>query len=452
MHLKSEQSRTTLQQRTYVLEQRLESGDPWSTGLPGRPRQADANTTAGGATPQPAGVAPPPAEQQQQQQQQQQTGWNGQAGNYTAGFGTNERHGQRSTGYDGKRLFDDRVAQSESNRYLDAKPHTWLKVTRNYLISRCAEGQRFLKWAEDMQKVKITLEHVIALRSESAMSDVDSVAFSEQLWGFLNLQLHGDPANLGRNKFDNVDALNGLEAWRRLVVPLESRSLSHRHGLQNLVQNPEKARSLDSVADALEVWDGNVTKYKAAGGPDMEDKEKVGVALRVMPKDIEHSIIRSLRRSEKYEDLKDSLEEEIAFVKDHKQGPSAKPSHVVDHDDHDDDEPDDEHDDEDQMEPQVLAAMLAAVGDDPALQSQVLVFADRRPFKKGGARKQFIKRKPGGRPGTPPRDAPRPGQHEPSCINCGKKGHRTADCKDARREKKDRACFRCGKAGHVIAD
>ena len=127
---------------------------------------------------------------------------------------------------------------------------------------------------------------------------------STKLWWFLNLQIHGDSANLGRNKFDNVDALNGLEAWRRLVVP--SRSLSHRHGLQNLVQNPEKARSLDSVMDALEVWDGNVTKYKAAGGPDMEDQEKVGVALRVMPKDIEHSIIRALRRAPNYEELKDS--------------------------------------------------------------------------------------------------------------------------------------------------
>ena len=51
------------------------------------------------------------------------------------------------------------------------------------------------------------------------MSDVDPVSFSERLWGFLNLQIQGDKASLRRAKFDNVDALNGLEAWRRLVVP-----------------------------------------------------------------------------------------------------------------------------------------------------------------------------------------------------------------------------------------
>ena len=55
---------------------------------------------------------------------------------------------------------------------------------------------------------------------DSDMSDVDPVAFSEQLWGFLNLQIQGDAASLCRLKFDNVDALNGLEAWRRRVVPL----------------------------------------------------------------------------------------------------------------------------------------------------------------------------------------------------------------------------------------
>ena len=66
------------------------------------------------------------------------------------------------------------------------------------------------------------------------MHDVDPNVFSEQLWVFLNLQISGDGANLGRNKFDNVDALNGLEAWRILVVLLEWCSLVHRHCLQGL--------------------------------------------------------------------------------------------------------------------------------------------------------------------------------------------------------------------------
>ena len=99
-------------------------------------------------------------------------------------------------------------------------------------------------------------------------------------------------------------------------MPLESRSLAHRHGLETLVQTPVRAKSLDSVMDAREVLDKHVTKYKAAGGPDMSEEEKVGVALRAMPPSIEHSVIRSLPCSPDYESLKDALEDKIAFVQD----------------------------------------------------------------------------------------------------------------------------------------
>ena len=114
---------------------------------------------------------------------------------------------------------------------------------------------------------------IIQLRSAGwagcSMTDLDPLAYSEQLWGFINLQIVGDAAKLGRNKFKNVESLNGLEVWRRLVVPLESRSLSTRHGLHQLVQQPARAKTLDGVMDALEVWDGNLTKYVTAGGPEM---------------------------------------------------------------------------------------------------------------------------------------------------------------------------------------
>ena len=55
----------------------------------------------------------------------------------------------------------------------------------------------------------------------------------------------------------------------------------------------------------------------------MIECEKVGVALRVMPINIEHSIIWSLRKSPDYESLKDSLDEEIKFMCEHRRGPAA---------------------------------------------------------------------------------------------------------------------------------
>ena len=129
------------------------------------------------------------------------------------------------------------------------------------------------------------------LWQSGSMYDVDPKVCSEQLWGFFHLQISGDSASSGRNKFDNVESLNGLEAWRRLVVPPESCSLAHRHGLQNLAQTPVRAKSHETCMDALESRNENLTKYIAAGGPEMLQEEKVGVALRVMPLIIDHSII-----------------------------------------------------------------------------------------------------------------------------------------------------------------
>ena len=60
----------------------------------------------------------------------------------------------RSMGMDGKRLFDDRVAQVEKMHYKDKSPLTWVKLTRNYLISRVCEASGLLQWAADQGKVQ----------------------------------------------------------------------------------------------------------------------------------------------------------------------------------------------------------------------------------------------------------------------------------------------------------
>ena len=116
-------------------------------------------------------------------------------------------------------------------------------------------------------KAKITFDDVLSLRESGSMYDADPKVFSEQLWVFLNLQISRETANFGRNHFDNVVSLNGLEAWRRLVVPLESKSPAQRHSLQGLIQTPVRSKSLETVMDALEIWYKNLTKYIVAGGP-----------------------------------------------------------------------------------------------------------------------------------------------------------------------------------------
>ena len=78
-----------------------------------------------------------------------------------------------------------------------------------------------------------------------------------------------------------------------------------------------------------------------------------------------------------------------------------------------------------------------------------------------GRRPGFAPRKPAGRftgaaqggggfraagvaPRLPPRD-----KNDVSCVNCGRKGHMAADCRQPRAEMGKRPCFNCGKTGHL---
>ena len=109
------------------------------------------------------------------------------------------------------------------------------------------------------------------------------------------------------------------------------------------------------------------------------------------------------------------------------------------------------------MDPMMIAALLQAAGDNPEVQQQVLALAGGR-FRKVG--KKFVKSKPGGRfrTATPPNGTglrkgglSSAGAKVANCINCGKKGHRTADCLEGRKEASHRPCFKCGKPGHIAA-
>jgi hypothetical protein len=155
------------------------------------------------------------------------------------------------------------------------------------------------------------------------------------------------------------------------------------------VQNPVRAKTIDEIEDALEEWDSNVTRYILAGGPEMPESEKAGVALRVMPLTVDHSMIRDLRKSADYETLKDNLTEEVNFMREHRRGPSLDkaPAGVVDDDEGqgENDDADEDEEAEETMDPMMVAALLQAVGDNQEAQQQVLALAAGN-FQKVGNR------------------------------------------------------------------
>ena len=88
--------------------------------------------------------------------------------------------------------------------------------------------------------------------------------------GFLNFNLQGDIIET----FQNVELLNGAEAWRRIVRPINANSMARRRGLRNKAYNPVPANKLADFSGALERWETDYRQYIECGGSPIDDETR----------------------------------------------------------------------------------------------------------------------------------------------------------------------------------
>ena len=93
-----------------------------------------------------------------------------------------------------------------------------------------------LEWVVQRQLKKIGPHD--AASADSGMHNPE--ALSKKLWGFSILALSGTTQ---AKKCLKVKRLIGLEAWRRIVVPLKPRSAAKRNALHTLLYNPLKSKN-----------------------------------------------------------------------------------------------------------------------------------------------------------------------------------------------------------------
>ena len=101
-------------------------------------------------------------------------------------------------------------------KYIDSKNSEWMRTTSKDLISNAHEMKQFLPCAERFQSHVIEDPRVQALAASGMCSEVEPTNVSQDLWGYPNLCLHGD----GNVAFNNVDPVNGFDAWRQASSPL----------------------------------------------------------------------------------------------------------------------------------------------------------------------------------------------------------------------------------------
>ena len=195
------------------------------------------------------------------------------------GLGFQANHHEMQPGLhtrsDRRPIFDDKIASSDVMKYSDARRTEWVKTTTNYLISKALEMKHYLQWAESFQGHEISHAHVRGLANSGLCRDHDPFRLSFELWGHLNLSLHGEE----KITFNNVEPGNGVDAWRRIVVPIGPRREAQLHRTHKAVMTPPTSRKLVDVLVGIEIWEGQLREYYLCGGSGISDGTKVLIAM-----------------------------------------------------------------------------------------------------------------------------------------------------------------------------
>ena len=362
-------------------------------------------------------------------------------------------------------MFDDKTATSDQMKYSDGRRSEWLKTTTNYLVSKVFEMRELLPWAESFQHKTITDEHIRALASSSLCLDVSPEKISRDLWGFLNLCLHGEQ----KVAFNNVAAGNGLDAWRRVVAPIGPRSDAQLHRMYKAVHNPMPAKRLADVLTELEAWEAKLHEFYRCGGGQFSDATKCIIAFGVLPMNTDHSIRLTLKPIKDYAAFKDAIRDNVSFLDDI--GPRQAGAHVVDDSEDESDfrpppaageterrrdagfrQAAESRDPLNDNQERDIAAMVIRMHDDgyppDMVAAAIKEKTNRFRFQnRGGQRergRKFASEGPGGRARTPPRDP-----KDVKCANCNRAGCAKDRCPHPKLSMEQRKCHICGKAGHT---
>ena len=137
-----------------------------------------------------------------------------------------------------------------------------------------------LKWVEDHGENEITMDAVEAVRdSYELMMDICPVEASEQMWAYLNLNLQGSILET----FHNVEELNGAEAWRRVVEPINANSMAKRRGLRKKAQDPQAANKLSDFDATLVRWETDYRQCLECGGAPIDDETRRETLCNILP-------------------------------------------------------------------------------------------------------------------------------------------------------------------------
>ena len=339
------------------------------------------------------------------------------------------------------KLFDEKVALNVSYHYDGISGgDMWRHKVRDYLIGCYPEIGVMLDWAEEQDCSPITIEGMDHTPWRWQISE-DPRIIAGHLWKFLRMLVEKDAEKTFRAA---TPALNGLEVWRALNWEINAGRSGRQWELGERLRQPHPVGKYSEVSAAISAFDTLLQEYLAAGGARLPESELKQLLLRTFPQDLRETLMLKATEPETYENFKAHVRVKLAFImrcraESRGHGQHARvleahmPSSYLDAAQQGDDEQ--EELPEDQNFEDELNALISRFGGRGAGGR----FTKRPQPKRGPNASRSSDRSPDKKSkctmcgGDHSRDKCPKGYVEPSkrpCFNCGKFGHRAANCPD----------------------
>ena len=171
-----------------------------------------------------------------------------------------------------------------------------------------------MTWAEEHGAEEVSREGMQSTLNENALmtDDMDPFVLSHHVWGFLLHCLTG----AAKQVFKSVAREDGLNVWRKLTLDINSRTDCIRHALRNQCQQVSQVGNNTQVWQAIADWETLYTKYREAGGSEMEFEDRRGQMLRILPKDLRRDAFRRLGEFRDVSAFKEWIREQFEYEKE----------------------------------------------------------------------------------------------------------------------------------------
>ena len=147
--------------------------------------------------------------------------------------------------------------------------------------------------------------------------DADPVQISQHIWSWLQMPLLG--SGTVELDYNNGQTLNGIEAWRRLVVKprTESRPMARRFTLRDNVNHPGQCKSFADMLERPVSWKVDLADYVTAGAPQPPDEDLRHALIKMLPGSLSSEMRGKAWAQATAFDLKEWVRTQDEFEKDY---------------------------------------------------------------------------------------------------------------------------------------